>query len=190
MQADFSIECGADDECLELPWASQDGALRYVDLKENLALIGELDEVRQFPELGELLGSVNSQISAFQSAKCDSGFTRDMTLEDEVFGTDGKFGSYVDFLFAAPGLRSSLERQEATARRLTELLRLAPEMPAAVEFLVRRCFFPGEPDGFYFTCYVFGYSEEEAEARKLWGIALRLVGNALVQVSAELVAQP
>ena len=190
MQADYSIECGADDECLEVPWASEDGTLRYVDVRENSELIGKLEEVRRFPELGEFLRSVNSSLSAFQSAKCDAGFTREMTLEDGIFGTTGKFGSYVDFLFASPLLRSSFEEQEAAARKLTELLRRAPEMPAAVEFLLRRCFFPGEtPDGFYFTCYVFGYSDDEDESRKLWGIALRLVGNVLVQVSAEVTAK-
>ena len=189
MQADFSVECGADDECLEIPWASEDGAVRYVELRENLEGVGGLEEVRRCPELGEFLRSVNSRLSAFQSAKCDTGFTREMTLEDEVFGTTGKFGSYVDFLFVAPGLRSSFERYEASARSLTDLLRRAPEMPAAAEFLVRRCFVPGEPDGFYFTCYVFGYSDDEDEARKLWGIALQMVGNALGQVSAELTAK-
>ena len=186
VQADFSIECGADDECLEIPWASQDGRLHYIDVREKPERITELEEVRQFPELGEFLRSVNSRVSAFQSAKCDAGFTREMTPEDEIFGTAAKFGSYVDFLFVSPGLRSSFVRQEATARRLTELLQRTPEMPAAVEFLVRRCFFPEEPDGFYFTCYVFGYSEDEEDARKLWGIALRLVGNGLAQVSAEI----
>ena len=189
MQVDFSVECGADDGCLEIPWASENGALRYVDLKENPEQIEELDEVQRFPELGKFLRSVNSNVSAFQSAKCDAGFTREMTLEDEVFGTAGKFGSYVDLLFPSPVLRSSFERQEATARRLTELLRRAPEMPAVVEFLVRRCYFPGETrDGFYFTCYVFGYSDDEHDARKLWGIALRLVGSVLLQVSAEVTA--
>lgn len=189
MQADFSIECGADDECLEIPWASEDGSRRYVDVRHHPELISELEEVRQLPELGEFLRSVNSRPSAFRSAKCDAGFTRELTLEDEMFGTTGKFGSYVDFLFTSEELRSSFERYEVTARRLKALLHVAPEMPAAVEFLVRRCFFPDEPDGFYFTCYVFGYSEDPAEARELWGIALRLVGNVLVQVSAEIAAK-
>jgi hypothetical protein len=35
------------------------------------------------------------------------------------------------------------------------------------------------------TCYVFGYSDNEEEARKHWGIALRLLGRALVQISTE-----
>ena len=187
MQADFSIECGADDECLEIPWASEDGALRYVNLKENPALIADLDEARQFPEIADFLRIANSSRSAFQTAKCDAGFTSEMTIEDEPFGTSGKFGSYADVLFASPKLRSSFEQNEQSARKLVRLLQLAPEMPASAEFLVRRCFFDDnrEFDGFYMTCYVFGYSDHEDEARKHWGIALRLVGNALLQISAE-----
>ncbi len=185
MQADFSIECGADDECLEMPWASEDGALRYVDLKENPALIADLEEARRFPEIAEFLRNVNSRQSPFQTAKCDAWFTREMTA-DEVFGASGKFGSYVDFLFASSPLRRSLEQHEVVAADLVRVLQSAPEMQASVEFLVRRCYFHSEAgmaDGFYFTSYVFGYSETEDKARQHWGIALSLVSNVLAQIS-------
>lgn len=186
MQADFSIECGADDECLEIPWSSEDGALRYVDLKQNPALIADLDEARHFPDIADFLRITNSPGSAFQTAKCDAGFTQELTVEDEPFGTSGKFGSYVDVLFASPVARRSLEQNEACVGNLVRLLQRAPEMPASAEFLVRRCFFGvdrTDVDGFYMTCYVFGYSDNEEEARKHWGIALRLLGSALVQIS-------
>lgn len=188
MQADFSIECGAGDECLEIPWASEDGRLRYVDLKSDPNLIAHLEEARRFPEIGDFLRTANSPRSAFQTAKCDAGFTQEMTIEDEPFGTSAKFGSYVDVLFAFPLTRASFEQNEACARDLVRLLQLAPEMPASAEFLVRRCFFTGEQelDGFYMTCYVFGYSDDEEQARKHWGIALRLAGGALMQVSADI----
>jgi hypothetical protein len=188
VQADFLVECGAEDECLEIPWSSEDGVPRYVDLKENPALIAELEEARRFPEIADFLRTANSPSGAFLTAKCDAGFTHDMTVEDEPFGTCAKFGSYVDVLFASPVARSSYEQNEACARNLVRLLQRAPEMPASAEFLVRRCFLSrenAEADGFYMTCYVFGYSDEEEEARKFWGIALRLLGNALVQISVE-----
>jgi hypothetical protein len=188
VQADFSIECGADDEYLEIPWASEDGALRYVDLRQNPARIADLDEARHFPDLADFLRITNSAGSAFQTAKCDAGFTQELTVEDEPFGTSGKFGSYVDVLFASPVARRSLEQNEACVGSLVRLLQRAPEMPASAEFLVRRCFFADDPtdgDGFYMTCYVFGYSDDEEEARKHWGIALRLLGSALVQISTE-----
>jgi hypothetical protein len=188
VQADFSIECGTDDECLEIPWASEDGALRYVDLKQNPARIADLDEARHFPDLADFLRITNSPSSAFQTAKCDAGFTQELTVEDEPFGTSGKFGSYVDVLLASPVARLSLEQNEACVRSLVRFLQRAPEMPASAEFLVRRCFFADDQtdrDGFYVTCYVFGYSDDEEEARKHWGIALRLLGSALVQISTE-----
>jgi hypothetical protein len=188
VQADFSIECGADDESLEIPWASEDGALRYVDLKQNPGLIADLDEARHFPDIADFLRITNSAGSAFQTAKCDAGFAKELTVEDEPFGTSGTFGSYVDVLFASPLVRRSLEQNEACVRNLVRLLQRAPEMPASAEFLVRRCFFADDRtdgEGFYMTCYVFGYSDNEEEARKHWGIALRLLGTALVQISTE-----
>jgi len=186
VQAGFSIECGVGDECLEMPWASEDGALRYVDLRQDLARIADLEEAQRFPELADFLRAINSPRSGFQSAKCDAGFTREMTVEDEVFGTNGKFGSYVDVLFTSSVLQSSFEQHEATARKLVELLQRLPETPAAMELLIRRCYSSTEnaaPEGFYFTCYVFGYSDSEVEARQYWSIALHLVANALAQVS-------
>ena len=189
MQADFSIECGVGDECLEMPWASEDGALRYVDLRQDLARIVDLEEAQRFPELADFLRAINSPRSGFQSAKCDAGFTREMTVEDEVFGTNGKFGSYVDVLFTSRVLQSSFEQHEATARKLVALLRRTPETPAAMELMVRRCYSSMEnatPEGFYFTCYVFGYSDTEAEARQHWGIALQEVANALAQISVDI----
>jgi hypothetical protein len=202
VQADFSIECGADDECLELPWASEDGALRYVDLKQNPALIADLDEARHFPDIADFLRITNSAGSAFQTAKCDAGFTQELTFEDEPFGTSGKFGSYVDVLFASPVARRSLEQNEACVGSLVRLLQRAPEMPASAELLVRRCLFAEDRtdaddrindddddrtdvEGFSLPCYVFGYSDNEEEARRHWGIALRLLGSALIQISTE-----
>ena len=94
MQADFSIECGADDECLEIPWASEDGSLSYRDLKRNPEFIEHLTEVQKYPELGEFLHAINSIESVFQTAKCDAWFTSEITPEEEIFEAAGKFGSY------------------------------------------------------------------------------------------------
>ena len=51
--------------------------------------------------------------------------------------------------------------------------------------MVRRAFFKDGQDvrkGFYVTSYLFGYGPDEAHARKQWGIALKLVQNAIGQV--------
>lgn len=187
MQADFSIECGADDESLEIPWASEGGALRYVDLKQNPTLIEELDEARRLPELAKFLRSVNSRTSALQTAKCDAGFTRELTLEDEIFETTGKFWCYVDVFFTSLGQRASFDQNKSAAETLVLHLKKQSEFQAAAEFLVRRCYFGRElsEDGFYITCYVFGYADDEKEARRRWGSALRFLESSLRRISTE-----
>jgi hypothetical protein len=66
-------------------------------------------------------------------------------------------------------------------------------MPAAAEFLIRRCYYhdpeeaPGEEqirDGFYFTFYLFGYGNDEIRSRQQWVIALKLIQSAIRQLSA------
>ena len=182
MQADFSVECGAGDECLEIPWASSDGALRYCDLQHSPELIEQLEEVRRFPELGEFLRVVNAAGSLFQSSKCDVWFTEEIAPEEEIFEAKGKFGSYVDLVFEASASQISFERHEAVVRDMVGRLKDEPDVFASVEFVVRRCFWSApftEQDGFCFTCYVFGFGDDEASARREWGVALRTLGKVL-----------
>jgi hypothetical protein len=191
MDADFSVELGADDDALEFPWA-EDESLRYYDLKRQPELLLEIEEARNWPELGALLESVNGAKSAFVTAKCDVWSDGELSEAEEIYGASMKLACYVDVLYddLHGDRRFSFEDHEQLARRLCELLSRAPELPAAAEFVVRRCYFhdTGEPvtPGFYLTCYLFGYGDEKAEARQRWGIGLSLVQNALVQVSGEL----
>ena len=67
------------------------------------------------------------------------------------------------------------------------MLRRAPETPSALEVCVRRCYFEqgaGVREGLYCTLYVSGYGSDEATARQNWGVGLKLLGNAIVQLSA------
>jgi hypothetical protein len=197
MQAEFSVELAADDPTLALPWSDPEGRWEYVDLRANPEQIAAIAETRQFPELREFLATVNAAASNLQSAKCDAWFSDEISEEEAVFGAACKFGSYVDVAFHQPGPQTSFVIHEAFALRLVELLRRAPELPAAAEIVIRRAHFesPGlQPnevqssaaevrEGFYFTIYVIGYGDDEAEARQSCGIALRLVGHAALQMS-------
>lgn len=190
VEADFAVELGADDETLDFPWAGA-GSLRYYDLKRQPELILNIEEVRRFPELGEFLVAVNSTASIFESAKCDAWSTREMTVEDEIFGADCKFCSYVDLLFSAPPARLSFPEHEHWAKRVVQLLKRVPEIPVSAEFLIRRCFYHEVEEaraaksqaGFYITFYLFGYGDDEVRARQLWAIGLKLAGNAIRQAS-------
>jgi hypothetical protein len=192
MDADFSVELGADDDALEFPWTTEDESLRYYDLKRQPELLLEIREARDWPELGALLESVNVGKSAFVTAKCDVWSDGELSEAEEIYGASLKLASYVDVLFdeAHGERRFNFEEHERLARRVCELLSGAPEIPAAAEFTIRRCYFhdAGEPvaPGFYVTCYLFGYGDDEAEARQRWAIGLSLMQNALVQVSGEM----
>ena len=105
--------------------------------------------------------------------------------EEEIFGLLSKFGSYVDLLFSDAAARFSFEEQESFVKRMVKLLQRVPEIPASAEFSLRRCFYhEGDElrEGFYVTCYVFGYGSDEGKARQQCAIALKLVGNALAQL--------
>ncbi|HKN33752.1 MAG TPA: hypothetical protein VJX16_10970 [Terriglobales bacterium] len=189
MQVDFAVELGAEDEALEFPWSTAPGQPRYFDLKRHPDLLANVEEAARLPGLAEFLLAVNSPSSALETAKCDAWFSSDINPEEEIFGAAGKFGGYVDFIFADPAKRYSFAEHEQFARRITELLKRVPEIPASAEFLLRRCYYHQDSSdetrkGFYITFYLFGYGDEEKHARQRWAIALQLVENAIRQLSA------
>jgi hypothetical protein len=188
MDADFSIELGGDDPVLDFPWTDPEGKLAYVDVKRHPEMLARIEEAQRFPELFEFLRSVNSTVSAVESAKCDAWATDELSPEEEIYGASYKFASYVDLIFSSNPNRQSLALHERFAKRLVELLRRTPETPSSVEACVRRAYYANDAtvlEGLYFTLYVSGYGDDPARARQNWQIALRLVANALVQISAE-----
>ena len=192
MHADYSVELGQQDECLEIPWAKPDSTIRYYDLKRRPELLLHVEEAHHNQELGEFLVAINSESSILETAKCDVWFSDKLEEEEEIYGAAWKFGSYVDLVFTPEEARYSLERHQETGERAATLLKCVPEISAAAEFILRRCYFhpAQEPEGdsrpgFCFTFYLFGYGDDEDEARRRWGIALKVVQNALLQLSAE-----
>jgi hypothetical protein len=186
MEADFAVELGAEDETLEMPWGSADNGPRYHDVKRNAEYLSRIEEAVRVSELGEFLAAMNSPTSVLETAKCDVWSSTEMSLEEEIFGTSNKFCSYVDFLFSDES-RYSFARYEQFARSLVNLLKKAPEIPASAELLVRRCYYHLEAEireGFYVTFYLFGYGEDDAQARQRWVIAIKLVENAIKQISS------
>ena len=187
MQVDWSVELGADDDRLEMPWAAPDGSTRYLDLKRQPELLLQIEEAHHNQQLGEFLVSTNSEHSVLETAKCDTWLTNELSEEEAIYQASWKFGSYVDLLFTDDELRFSLADHERFADAVTKLLTRAPEISAAAEFIIRRCAYHLDghtKDGFYYTFYLFGYGAEEDEARQRWDIAIKLVENALLQLSA------
>ncbi len=188
VQADLAVELGADDETLEFPWEAANARVRYYDLKRRPDLLFQVEEAQRVRELGEFLATINSPSSLLESAKCDAWLSAEMNPEEEIFGATCKFGSYVDLVFSEEKARFSLPQHKQLAKGLTELLKRAPEIPAAADFLVRRGFYhhpAGIREGFYITFYLFGYGNDEPHAQQQWAIALKLVLNAMRQVARD-----
>jgi hypothetical protein len=188
MDADFSIELGREDPVLDFPWTDPAGKLAYVDLKRCPELMALIKEAGTFPELGEFLRVLNSARSMVETAKCDAWATTELSAEEDVYDASHKFASYVDVVFSKVDVRLSLSVHEQFARRLVELLRRVPDTPSAAEVCMRRCYFgedSGVREGFYCTLYVSGYGNDDASARQNWGVGLKLMGNAIVQLSAQ-----
>jgi hypothetical protein len=186
MDADYSIELGADDPVLDFPWIDPSGKLAFFDLKRHPDSIVQIGEVQAFPELGEFLRILNSPRSLLETAKCDAWATTELSPEEEIYNASNKFASYVDVVFSETDARLGLPRHELFVKKLVELLRRAPEIPSSAEACVRRCFFDNNrvvQEGFYVTLYTTGDGDDEAHARQNWGVGLKLVGNAAVQAS-------
>lgn len=188
MQADFSVELGAADPTLQLPWSSSDPRVQYYDLRSHPELLPRIVEAQDNEPLARFLAAINSSLSLLQTAKCDTWTSQQMDAEDEVFAAAVKYESYIDLAPVAEGPRYSFAEIEDLGQKIARLLQRAPDLPAAAEFVVRRCYYGGEPEslreGFYLTFYLSGYGDQEAQARERWSIALQLVANALLQLAA------
>ena len=107
-----------------------------------------------------------------------------MDADDEVFGEAIKFSSYIDLLFASPA-RNSFPECEQFVQTLARMLRQAPDLSSAAQFIVRRCVdrrHEGNASGcFYITFYLHGYGADVQEARQRWAIGLTLAQNAMKQ---------
>jgi len=187
MDADFSIELGREDPVLDFPWTDPASKLAYVDVKRCPELMASIEEAEEFPELGEFLRVMNSARSMVETAKCDAWATTELSVEEDVYDASHKFASYVDVVFSEIDMRQSFVLHEQFARKLVELLRRVPDTPSAAEVCVRRCYFgedSGVRDGFYCTLNVSGYGNNDANARQNWGVGLKLIRNAILQLSA------
>jgi hypothetical protein len=186
MLAEFTVELGADHPTLAVPWFDPESGCKYVDLRLDSTAL-ELIEESRHPEMRHMLAALNAPPSSLQTAKCDVWFSEEITEEEAIFGAACKFGSYVDGFFVALAPRSSFPMHEAFAKRLVELLRRAPELQASFEVILRTAHYAEGDDvreGFYFTFYVYGYGDDEQQARQAWGIALKLTTNAIRQISS------
>jgi hypothetical protein len=192
VHADFSVELEKNDEIMELPWsAPENNGPRYYDLKRQPELLLNVEEAFKNRELGEFLAAINSRNSMLETSKCDVWTSRELNEEEQVYQADCKFASYIDLAFTEHTRQAAFDKHESLCKEICALLKRAPDVSAAAEFVVRRCYYRLRPEdetnhreGFGVTFYLSGYGDDEQEARRRWVVGLKLVENALLQLSA------
>lgn len=180
MDAEFSVELGADDPTLAVPWNTPDGATGYVDLKVSPEAMNALEEVRDFPELAGFLRALNACGAIYETAKCDVWLDTLMDVDDEPYEATVKCGSYVDLFFREPYKLAAFAEHERRARDLVQRLRKCDDLPARAEVIIRRAYF-SDDEGLYWTVYLFGYGDDAESAQARWGCALNLLRTAMLQ---------
>ena len=206
MDADYSIELGADAPALELPWVDPEGRLEYIDLRSESAgiehIVERIPEAREFPALRTFLIDVNSQHSAWQTAKCDV-WAEVVEATENLYGAKFAQNCYLDLVLTAQwtSLRESLELHEKLARQLARSLDGDDSLQATAEIVVRRCYFHREfgskefsgterpmdtsDEGYCLTLYLSGFGTSVEAAAADWERAMRLAAGCLLHLQPQ-----
>lgn len=186
MDADWSVELGADDPVLEFPWTSPDGTQSFIDLTADIGALGKIPEAVKYVPLRSFLAELNAR-SPWISAKCDVWSDEDISEAEKIYGGTVRMCSYVDVIRRDKQGRFSFEQHERWVRSVAERLQWFPDAPYRAELVVRRCYYhldeiPEESRaGFCITVYAFGYGDQET-AKYPWKGCLDCVSHALIAI--------
>lgn len=184
MLAESSVECGPEDAVLVVPWYDPDdpdGALRFIDLREDPYDLDLIAEAEQHPPLMQALRALNASRSPVFTAKCDAwamdaeelAATR-INLGVPAVETPHGFASYIDLVFRERSLFVSLARQQQWVDRLIRLLDPLDQPYAQAEVVLRPALLDlnGAQEGFAVTIYSKGTGTDPAHAYEHWSRAL------------------
>jgi hypothetical protein len=199
MHAEWSVECGADDPLIVVPWSDPSGDAAFVDLRVNPAAIDAIPEAESHPPLMQALRALNAARSPVFTAKCDAWeMSKDEISqlhlelgisvvfddgEEEVDGhsTNGEasmlvfgFASYIDCICRERALFASFPRHEHLLRGITRLAAQFDHPHAVLECVLRPAFLHLEApqQGYALSIYVKALDESPQRAWKKWSAAL------------------
>jgi hypothetical protein len=182
MEADWAVALAEDDPVIVVPWAAPGdglGQCRFIDLRLEARLIGEIQEVQERPELGSALLLLNGIASQLWTTKCDA-WTSSAERGDAAFDpyemdtepgeTGFGAGSYIDLLARDAQVRETFAVQERWMRAVTESLRSISARGTRAELVMRRAVVHDIP-GFGVTWFVEGCGSTADHAGQRWGEA-------------------
>lgn len=183
MLASWSVECGADDPVLVVPW-SDAGGLHFVDLRENPYDLDQVAEAEQHPALMQALRALNAPRSPVFTAKCDAWAMdaeelESLQLELDLNSAEAPCGfvSYIDLIWRDRPLFVSFHQQEQRLHRLARLLDPLDHPFALAEAVLRPALvdLTGPQEGFAVTLYVKALGTDAPHAYEHWTKTLEAV---------------
>ena len=137
-------------------------------LEGTAEFIYSVEEVREFPALGDALETVNTPDSTFRSVKCGIWSTHELTEEKLVdVEAANKVGTYVDLIFNVPGFNYELEQYFWLGEKLDRILKYL-KAPASIDFVIRPCVYhPQEAWGYFVTLSLNAYVPRPSEATQV-----------------------
>ena len=188
MLAESSIECGADDPVLVVPWsgtaATHPTPIHFIDLRKNPYDLDRIAEAEQHPPLMQALRALNAPRSPLFTAKCDAWpmppaevIANRYQLDVGEAETPCGFASYIDLIFRERTLFVSLQSQQQRLDRLTRLLDPLDHPYAFAEFILRPALIDleGPQEGFAISLYIKALGTDPPHAYEHWGRALEAV---------------
>jgi hypothetical protein len=202
VEADWSVEIGADLPRIVVPWfddqadfrdpgreqrSSPDedapAGLHFVDLRQNPSALNQLSEPRRYPGLARALVAFNRSSSPVFSSKCD-GFPIPREEIDPLEFDAGLecvcgLNAYVDLVIRDFAIFASFPAHEAWLRQVVARLRKHAQGRSARVDLVLRPATVFDREGFAFTLYIAAVGVDFSTAERAWEAALDAVLAAL-----------
>ncbi len=191
MLADWSIECGADDPVLVVPWSAAPDERssphlgpHFIDLRENPYDLDQIPETEQHPSLLQALRALNANRSPVFTAKCDvwemdaDEFANlHLLLSPEAADLTQGFASYIDLIWRERTLFVSLHQHEQLLHRLIRHAEPLHLPHAAMECTLRPALIDltGPQEGFALTLYIKALGHDASDAYRNWAEALAAV---------------
>jgi hypothetical protein len=185
VESDWSVECGANDPWVVVPWSGKDRAIRYIDLRAAPERLMEIPEAARFPSIAEALRQWNKPESALYTAKCDVwSYTADLFDANDLPGFACAHASYIDLLTSQRQIFADFAAAENLLRRWSASAQHIRPANCRAEWILRRArILPAETpasahpnpvplDGFAATLYVWGYGNTSQEAEQNWARSL------------------
>ncbi len=188
MLAESSVECGADDPVLVVPWSNPGSSLHFIDLRENPYDLDHIPEAELHPPLMQALRALNANRSPVFTAKCDAWIMDPEELAAtqlnlDVLPPDAPHGflSYIDIIFRERSLFVSLHHQQQRLDRLARLLEPLDQPFALAESVLRPALvdLAGPQEGFAVTLYAKAVGTDAPQVYEHWSRALQAVVTTL-----------